>query len=178
MFCSRVLTICLLLSFICPIVIGSHTRKVTLNKLKGNPEEPVFTKIGNKQYHFGQVKVSWFKAYLICRSMGGYLASFDNRQEFQELSDHLEDYYPTDRWWWISGSDLHSEGNFYWYRTGKPVKYAEWSLGQPDNAGGNEDCMHLWYSMYKYRMNDWNCNMDAFYICEADSPKTVIVSSF
>ncbi|XP_011295052.2 C-type lectin 37Db isoform X2 [Musca domestica] len=181
MFYNSVFTICLLVSFICPVVIGSRTQKVSATILEGYPDQlevTPFTRVGNKLYHVGQSKVSWFKANLICRSMGGYLASFDNQQEFQELSDHLIANYPTDRWWWISGSDLDSEGNFYWYRTGEPVKYADWSDKQPDNAGGNENCMHLWYQSTKYQMNDWICKKDAFYICEADKPTTVVVSVF
>ncbi|XP_073841187.1 C-type lectin 37Db-like [Musca autumnalis] len=181
MSCNRALMFCLLCFMVCPFGTGSRTPKISATVLEDYPDElevSPFTRVGKKLYHIGQSKVSWFKANLICRSMGGYLASFDNQQEFNELSEHLKTNYPTDRWLWISGSDLHSEGQFYYYRTGEPMKYAAWSSGQPDNAGGHEDCVHLWYRNSKYEMNDWMCNQGAFYICEADKPSTVVVSVF
>lgn len=110
--------------------------------------------------------------------MGGYLASFDSAEDLTALSDYMIAKYPTDRWWWLSGSDLDSEGDFYWYRTGERISYADWSTGQPDNAGGHENCVHLWYQKPKYQMNDWICNQSAYYICEADKPKTIVVSVY
>ncbi|KAM7347873.1 LOW QUALITY PROTEIN: C-type lectin 37Da-like [Cochliomyia hominivorax] len=136
-----------------------------------------FVEIGNKFYHFGENKTSWYKALLICRSLGSFLVSFDSAEEITALSNYLIANYPTDKWW-ISGSDLHAEGDFYWYRTGKPIIYADWSIGQPDNGGGRENCAHLWYKKPKYQMNDWICTQSAYYVCEADMPKTLAISVF
>ena len=110
--------------------------------------------------------------------MDGFLASVDSQEEMSQLSSYMAAKYPTDRWWWISGSDLDHEGDFYWYRTGERISYADWSHGQPDNAGGHENCVHLWYQKTKYQMNDWMCNQQAYYVCEADKPKTIAVSFF
>ncbi|KAI8120430.1 C-type lectin 37Da [Lucilia cuprina] len=83
-----------------------------------------------------------------------------------------------DRWWWLSGSDTDSEGDFYWYKNGERISYADWSAGQPDNYGGHENCVHLWYIKPKYQMNDWVCHEKAYYVCEADKPKTIVLSVF
>ncbi|XP_013103161.1 C-type lectin 37Db [Stomoxys calcitrans] len=164
------------------IVLGvQRGPRISTTVLEGYPDElnvSPFTKVGKKLYNFGQSKVSWFQANLICRSMGGYLASIENQNEMSELSDYLKANYPTDRWWWLSGSDLQGEGDFYWYRTGERLTYTDWSIGQPDNAGGSENCVHLWYKDPKFQMNDWICSQAAFYICEADKPTTVVVSVF
>ncbi|XP_061391683.1 C-type lectin 37Db-like [Musca vetustissima] len=171
----------LLLCLASPVVMGSRERKISAKLLQGYPDDfklDPFIRVGKKLYHFGQSKVSWYKANVICRSMGGDLASFDSAEEIKELSDHLKSKFPRDRWWWLSGSDLHSEGDFLWYRTGERIQYADWTRGQPDNAGGKENCVHLWYREPKYEMNDWVCKLDAFYICQANKPTTVVVSVY
>ncbi|XP_019894579.2 C-type lectin 37Db-like [Musca domestica] len=97
MLCNSVLNISFLLTFICPVVIASGSPN-----LEGYPDQlklSKFTRVGNKLYHFSRSKANWFKANLICRSMGGYLAAFDNQQEFEELTDYLENEYSTYRWW-------------------------------------------------------------------------------
>ncbi|TMW51246.1 hypothetical protein DOY81_003677 [Sarcophaga bullata] len=137
-----------------------------------------FVRVGKKLYHFGYSKVSWFKASLICRALGGFLASINDKEEMSQLSDYLNANYPPGNLWWISGSDIDQEGVFYWYRTGERFTYANWSPGQPDNGGGNEHCVHLWSRNAKYEMNDWVCNGQAYYVCEADKPKTVAISMF
>ncbi|KNC23257.1 hypothetical protein FF38_04176 [Lucilia cuprina] len=110
--------------------------------------------------------------------MGGSLASIDSQNEMSALSNYLIDKYPLDRWWWLSGSDTDSEGDFYWYKNGERISYADWSAGQPDNYGGHENCVHLWYIKPKYQMNDWVCHEKAYYVCEADKPKTIVLSVF
>lgn len=104
--------------------------------------------------------------------MGGFLASIDSADEFSASSQHLSNKYPSDRWWWLSGSDLNKQSDWYWYSTGKRISYTNWSSGQPDNAGGIEHCMNLWYMNNKHEMNDLDCNRDIFFICEADKSKT------
>ncbi|XP_065363720.1 C-type lectin 37Db-like [Calliphora vicina] len=177
---QNILKICLVVS-LAAVTLATHTPQVSTTILDGFPNDlniHPFVNVGNKLYHFGQSKVTWYKAFLICRSLGGFLASFDNQQELAALSDYMVGKYPLDRWWWLSGSDQDSEGDFYWYRTGERISYADWSGGQPDNAGGHENCVHLWYQNPKYQMNDWMCNQPAYYVCEADKPKTIAVSVF
>ncbi|XP_037810569.1 C-type lectin 37Db-like [Lucilia sericata] len=137
-----------------------------------------FVKVGNTFYYFGQNQVSWYNAFLICRTLGGFLASYDSAQELADLSNYLISKYPLNYYWWLSGSDQDVEGKFFWYNTGEAIKYADWSAGQPDNMGGNEDCVHLWHLTKKYQMNDARCNMAMNYICQADKPTTIAVSIF
>lgn len=110
--------------------------------------------------------------------MGGFLASFDSADELTALSKHLAISYPTDRWWWISGSDLDTFHEWYWYRSGERINYTDWATGQPDNNGGNEHCVNLWYNGKKFQMNDWKCYQKTFFICEADKPKRFDMSLF
>ncbi|KNC31948.1 hypothetical protein FF38_04047 [Lucilia cuprina] len=177
---SNILKICIAL-VVASTTLAGHTPQVSTSILDGFADDlniQPFVRVGEKLYHFGQSKVSWHKAFLICRSMGGFLASFHSQDELTALSNYMIDKYPLDRWWWLSGSDTDSEGDFYWYKTGERISYADWSSGQPDNNGGHENCVHLWYIKPKYQMNDWRCNQLAYYVCEADKPKTIVVSVF
>jgi hypothetical protein len=42
---------------------------------------------------------------------------------------------------WMGGTDLGSEGNFYWATTNEPFNYTYWLSGQPDNMNENHHCL-------------------------------------
>ncbi|XP_037810565.1 C-type lectin 37Db-like [Lucilia sericata] len=143
----------------------------------GEPLDKSFKKLGNKAYHFGQSKVSWYKATIICRSLGGYLASIDTQQELKDLSNLLTSTYGTDRTWWLSGSDQDSEDDFYWYSTGRRLGYADWAPNQPDNKNGDENCIYLEYRRPSFQMYDGKCDRKMYYICENKS-KTIVLNVY
>ncbi|XP_037810586.1 C-type lectin 37Db-like [Lucilia sericata] len=154
---------------IIPLTWTTHTPQLaTLEDFPDNRSELPLVKVENKYYFFGQFKVNWYEAFLICRSMDAFLASYNSPQELSTLSKYLIANYPLDHWWWLSGTDQQLEGDFFWFSTGKRIFYADWSAGQPDNNGGNENCVHLWYKERKYQMNDWVCNRLAYYICDLE----------
>ena len=55
---------------------------------------------------------------------------------------------------WIGFNDEAQEGNFVWY-DGRPVTYTNWASGEPNNSGGNEDCVQIFPDGM---WNDLNCN--------------------
>lgn len=46
---------------------------------------------------------------------------------------------------------------------GDPLPYARWIVGQPDNAGGTEDCAEI---TYQALWNDLPCTLSRYYACE------------
>ncbi|XP_065366155.1 C-type lectin 37Da-like [Calliphora vicina] len=136
-----------------------------------------FIKLGQKYYHFGHKEVNWYKAFLVCRTLGGALASFETEEEWKLLSDHLLTLGDK-RYWWVSAADFETENEFYWYRTGEPVSYAKWSDNQPDNFEGNEDCVFMWYENKQYEMNDFDCYDVANYVCECKPPSSIVVVAY
>lgn len=64
---------------------------------------------------------------------------------------------------WIGMNDLAAEGVWGW-QTGEPVVYTSWSAGEPNDAGGIEDCGHHFPLLW----NDLDCSAPRAYLCEDD----------
>ena len=56
---------------------------------------------------------------------------------------------------WIGANDIGNEGSFVWAEPPAPVNYTNWDAGQPDNAYGVENCVHMWLGDGKW--NDLPC---------------------
>ena len=63
------------------------------------------------------------------------------------------------------GNDLDSEGSWRWAGSGKEFQFTRWYKGEPNNAGGNEDCLYLDPSI-SYLWNDRDCITKAVAVCE------------
>jgi hypothetical protein len=71
--------------------------------------------------------------------------------------------------YWTSGSDLGSEGQFYWASTGQVLGiYDNFDHPlQPDNANKSEHCLEL--RVPRLNLKNWNdrsCDRKSRYICE------------
>ena len=74
---------------------------------------------------------------------------------------------------WVSGNDLVADGNYNWLGTGKPVIYAKWQPGEPNQFHGAEHCLMLNRDSKSMHMSDANCAIATNYICQANTPKTL-----
>ena len=67
---------------------------------------------------------------------------------------------------WIGGNDIDEEGTWKW-TDGSPFEFTYWNSGQPNNSGGDEDCMHAW-GIERERGETWNdetCSDSLTYLC-------------
>jgi hypothetical protein len=66
---------------------------------------------------------------------------------------------------WIAGTDLGTEGRFYWATTNQPVgPYDNYIPSTyPNNYGKNEHCLHYWHNK---KWNDFHCDAKQRFICE------------
>jgi hypothetical protein len=106
----------------------------------------------------------WTSAETWCSSRGYYLST---------INDLLENGYlwaatliDANNKWWFGYNDIATEGTFVW-SAANGSGYTAWHTGEPNNAGGNEDCVQL----RRYGIPTWNdepCNRSFNYICEAD----------
>lgn len=75
--------------------------------------------------------------------------------------------------YWIGAADF-KETEWTWVIDLSKLGYSNWNSGQPNNAGGNEDCAHF-YKPFNYEWNDMPCNYTGGgYICESENVSGLI----
>lgn len=130
--------------------------------------------------------MNWYLAINECKALGLELASIESEEEDAELMKiisgillpwitlrdnniHSKFIFSEKRdHYWISGTDLGSEGKFYWASTGQPFgDYTKFKSHPPDNFEGVEHCLHYvgWASADFW--NDNNCDNKFRFICES-----------
>lgn len=123
-----------------------------------------FQKIGSKYYISRDFNKNWHDADKICKKFGANLINFKSKMEYDEVVSHLES--PSD--YWTSLSDIKKEGHFVSITTGKEAPYVNWDEGEPNNLGGNENCVNLRYPSDKYVMNHRDCSHEIGFICKRE----------
>ena len=71
-------------------------------------------------------------------------------------------------YFWIGISDETTEGEFTYESNGKKIGYKNWSGGEPNNSGNNEDCVMGGWGYGKW--NDINCGSKYSFVCEKLPP--------
>ncbi|MBM4320713.1 MAG: hypothetical protein FJ125_12340, partial [Deltaproteobacteria bacterium] len=104
---------------------------------------------------------SWEEARDHCRRQGSELAVIDDGGEQEWLRRLAREVRPQE--YWIGLADREEEGRFTWV-DGRAAGYTAWGNGQPDDAGGAEDCVHLLAD--GGRWNDRPCAHRAGALCE------------
>jgi len=115
-------------------------------------------------YNFFSKATSWTAAKSACEALGAKLVvlnSFtENRAVGEKITGGRGTYIglyrnPRDksRWLWVDQSRS---------------TYTHWDSGEPNNAGGSEDCVHMRPKSYRYEWNDLPCNnvYNVPYVCE------------
>jgi hypothetical protein len=71
--------------------------------------------------------------------------------------------------WWLSGTDMQTEGQYFWLATGRDVDWD--TLGQQQTEQKNNDvhCIALARHGNLYRLNTKLCVNQAKFICEIPS---------
>ncbi|KAJ8722607.1 hypothetical protein PYW07_003787 [Mythimna separata] len=115
-------------------------------------------------YKVHTISQKWAEAKRICALEGTVLWHPDGDFEAQALLSFWKQNYPKITWMYLGISDLLIEGVFQTIE-GKPLTqvYSTWELNEPNNAGGDEDCVHIDKQGY---MNDCECDAKYNYICK------------
>ncbi len=98
-------------------------------------------------------------AFDTCAADGAHLAAVHDAAENQLVSDHAKDA-------WIGLDDLRTEGGFHW-ADGTALDFTAWSSGEPNDAGGNEDCAYMKSSGTNW--NDTPCSESRKALCECEA---------
>ncbi len=105
---------------------------------------------------------TWLEAEEEAGRLGGHLASINSQAEqdwiiqtFNSLGGN------TNRNFLIGLNDRQTEGQFVW-ASGEPVTYTNWRPGEPNDAGGDEDCTEIILANAD-ELGQWNDLRDAVF---------------
>jgi hypothetical protein len=117
--------------------------------------------MGGGTLAFCFVPRSYSEAESDCLAQGGHLASIHSGAE--QMDAVAGAFAVAQDQWWIGLNDLVAEGAYTW-TDGTPFDYEAWAGGEPNDAGGNEECGHLaqWAGGF---WNDIPCQVAMRYIC-------------
>ncbi|CAC5389919.1 unnamed protein product [Mytilus coruscus] len=101
-----------------------------------------------------------------CRAHNSRLAEVQTKAQSDLLMNLAKTNGPGQSYW-LGGRDDVIEGIWMWASTDRAFNYTDWYPGQPDNSGGNENCVHM-YAAWSLKWNDDPCKTAYRFICEKD----------
>ncbi|XP_035699356.1 uncharacterized protein LOC118431996 [Branchiostoma floridae] len=108
------------------------------------------------------------EAAKICRAEGGSLA-MPQDQATNDFLVNLKNEVDGTSWFWLGADDKNDEGTWQ-YADGEPFgSYRNWFPGEPNQAGGNEDCLMMFESP-RNMWNDQGCATKQKFICQIKMP--------
>ncbi|GFO44264.1 hypothetical protein PoB_007076900 [Plakobranchus ocellatus] len=121
----------------------------------------VFRKSNSVYYLSKKVsKISLDRRNDLCKSIGGYLAELDSRDEQNFVAKFVRAH--SGNYVFTGGNDIRREGTFVYYNSKKPMPALQWRHGSPDNWKNDEDCLDIMLGGF----NDINCDYSGQYVCE------------
>lgn len=112
-----------------------------INKINSN--DILMGKVVEYNGHFYQgcyvPGLTWNGANTYAQKLGGHLATISDEQENEFILNNIK---LEGKEFFIGFNDIWDEGNFTW-SNGESVTYTNWSDGEPNNAGNNEDAVHI-----------------------------------
>ncbi|KAL3870731.1 hypothetical protein ACJMK2_038775 [Sinanodonta woodiana] len=120
-----------------------------------------------------QYSMSWRAAKEYCDRSNSHMLRLDNQMEFDFIrkvllelhSKQLKDDITRVPGHWTGANDISNEGQWVWSPGDVKMIFTVWSKGEPNDQFGEEDCVEL-NRFIDFKMNDLNCNLDRYFICE------------
>jgi hypothetical protein len=99
----------------------------------------------------------WTESEAEARSLGGNLAPISNQAEQNWVFNTFGDYGGNVHLLWIGLTDAGDPFHFVW-ASGAPVTYEDWAPGEPNDAGGVEFYVAMYYPGHSEAAlwNDWS----------------------
>lgn len=107
----------------------------------------------------------WITGKVNCDLVGAKLVSITSLAEYEAIRDDFLE--GADFEIWIGLSDILIEGRFMW-EDGSPLDFTAWTGGEPNNAGGVEDCVEFRF-LELSGVDGWNdqeCSDERNFVCE------------
>ncbi|XP_071824781.1 macrophage mannose receptor 1-like isoform X2 [Apostichopus japonicus] len=114
---------------------------------------------GQNQYD----RKTWYDAQENCQAQGADLAIIYDRKIQSYLISKMKD---VEFEVYIGLSDISDTEQFYWV-DGAPIDYTNWNSGEPNESGGEEDCVEMvWNQQVVGKWNDIICTQESGYVCQ------------
>ena len=104
---------------------------------------------------------TYAEARLHCQAAGAEPIIIDNAGEAVWIAAEANAIARQD--YWLGLDDIAAEGTFRWWDGTAPA-YTRWHGNEPNNAGNNEDCAHIWGGNDTW--NDRPCGSSLGVLCE------------
>lgn len=65
---------------------------------------------------------------------------------------------------WLGATDNLKEGEWIWQSSGKTMTYSNWTVGEPNNCCGGENCLEMSANLGTW--NDASCTNSFSVLCE------------
>ena len=134
--------------------------------------DSTYVQIGSYGYKLMTKKVTFYNAQQSCKKWDStsHLASIHSKAEHNALIKLL--YQSNEGSAWLGGSDKDKEKQWCW-DDGSKFSYAKWAPGEPNNHGGNQNCLQLvsdgwkkWGSSLRDIWDDAVCSDKRAFICK------------
>ncbi|CAK6949579.1 lactose-binding lectin l-2-like [Scomber scombrus] len=95
----------------------------------------------NRCYKYVSTLMNWADAELYCVSEKANLVSIHSQEEQNFVKSLINNFDHAEGRTWIGLSDKQKEETWMW-SDGCAVDFVFWYSGEPNNIGGNENCVH------------------------------------
>ncbi|KAE8619751.1 hypothetical protein XENTR_v10009960 [Xenopus tropicalis] len=100
--------------------------------------------LGESCYYFSVTSSDWFKARAFCKTKESDLVVISTAFEQTAINNIIKAKGLELTRFWIGLTDMNSEGTWEWLDgTNYNTAFKFWRAGEPNDAGGNEDCAHI-----------------------------------
>ncbi|XP_035999355.1 galactose-specific lectin nattectin [Fundulus heteroclitus] len=125
---------------------------------------PGFTWYNGRCFRFVKQQKDWYEAEKACNRFGGHLASIRTQDEHEFINDLTLKETGSNTRAWVGGH----KGRVWTWSDGSPFTFSSWSPGEPNNAGGNENCMRIHLRSRDY-VDDANCDITLSFVCSKEA---------
>merc|ERR1712018_961468 len=115
------------------------------------------TKAQDKNYEISSYSMDWYAARQYCQSRSKIPVKILDSATQTAAASYLNQVNPSGSGlYWIGLSDLAQEGRYLW-DDGTVATYFSWASGEPNDADGSSDCIHMDYSSKGRGWTDSGC---------------------
>ncbi|CAK6949578.1 lactose-binding lectin l-2-like [Scomber scombrus] len=132
-------------------------------KLQRGNCPPFWFTFNNRCYKYVSTHMTWADAELYCVSEKANLVAIQSQEEHDFVKSLIKNFDHAEGRTWIGLSDTQKEGGWMW-SDGGTVDFVFWDAQQPNNEGGNENCVHNNHGEDR-KWNDIECSLTYPSVC-------------